>query len=39
MEPELIGAIQELGEDFRFNRSIHRKQHLDQIDTLLRPGV
>lgn len=36
MAPELIGAIQTLGEEFRFNRSIHRQHHLDQIETLIR---
>lgn len=36
MASELIGAIQKLGEEFRFNRSIHRQHHLDQIETLIR---
>ncbi len=36
LAPELIGAIQKLGEEFRFNRSIHRQHHLDQIETLVR---
>lgn len=33
--PELIQAIQDLGEDFRLFRSIHRKRHLDQIEAVL----
>lgn len=33
--PELIDAIQTLGEDFRLFRSIHRKLHLDQIEAVI----
>ncbi len=33
--PELIDAIETLGEDFRLFRSIHRKQHLDQIEAVI----
>ena len=34
--PELITAIERLGEKFRLYRSIHRKLHLDQIEEFLR---
>ncbi len=34
--PEVIEAIDALGEDFRLFRSIHRKHHLDQIEAVLR---
>jgi hypothetical protein len=32
---ELINAIVGLGEKFRLNRSIHRKEHLDEIEEFL----
>ena len=34
--PEFIAAIENLGERFRLYRSDHRKQHLDQIEELLK---
>jgi len=34
--PEMIAAIESLGEKFRLYRSIHRKLHLDQIEEILR---
>ena len=34
--PELIAAIESLGEEFRWYRSIHRKLHLDEIEETLR---
>jgi hypothetical protein len=34
--PEIIAQIEALGEEFRLYRSIHRKLHLDQIETLLK---
>ncbi len=33
---ELIAAIEDLGEDFRLYRSIHRKLHLDEIENILK---
>jgi hypothetical protein len=33
---EFISAIEKLGERFRLYRSDHRKQHLDQIEELLK---
>jgi len=33
---DLIEAIESLGEKFRLYRSMHRKLHLDEIDTALR---
>ena len=32
---ELISAIEDLGENFRLYRSIHRKLHLDEIENIL----
>ena len=34
--PELIAAIEALGERHALDRSIHRKMHLDEIEALLR---
>lgn len=34
--PELIVAIEALGDRHALNRSIHRKMHLDEIETLLK---
>lgn len=36
LSPELISAIEALGDRHALNRSIHRKMHLDDIDTFLR---
>jgi hypothetical protein len=35
ISPELISAIEALGDRHALKRSIHRKMHLDDIDTLL----
>ncbi|UCD09316.1 MAG: DinB family protein [Dehalococcoidales bacterium] len=35
LSPELISAIEALGDRHALNRSIHRKMHLDDIDTFL----
>jgi hypothetical protein len=34
--PELITAIESLGDRHALNRSIHRKMHLDEIENLLK---
>lgn len=34
--PEMIAAIESLGEKFRLYRSMHRKLHLDRIEEILR---
>ncbi|MGA9048049.1 MAG: maleylpyruvate isomerase N-terminal domain-containing protein [Dehalococcoidia bacterium] len=34
--PDLIAAIEALGDSHALNRSIHRKMHLDEIEALLR---
>ncbi len=34
--PDLIAAIEALGERHALDRSIHRKMHLDDIEALLR---
>lgn len=34
-EPELIAAIEGLGGKFRLDRSLHRDEHLDQIEAVL----
>lgn len=34
--PELVAAIEILGDRFRLNRSLHRKMHLDGIEEVLR---
>ena len=34
--PELITAIEDLGDPHRLNRAIHRKMHLDEIESLLQ---
>jgi hypothetical protein len=34
--PEMIAAIESLGEKFRLYRSIHRKLHLDQVEEVLQ---
>ncbi|MGA2159583.1 MAG: maleylpyruvate isomerase N-terminal domain-containing protein [Dehalococcoidia bacterium] len=34
--PDLIAAIEALGDSNALNRSIHRKMHLDEIEALLR---
>ena len=34
--PDLIAKIEGLGEKFRLYRSIHRKQHLDEMEEVLR---
>jgi hypothetical protein len=34
--PELITAIESLGDRHALNRSIHRKMHLDEIEALLK---
>jgi len=36
LSPELIAAIEAPGDRHALNRSIHRKMHLDEIDTLLK---
>jgi hypothetical protein len=36
LSPELISAIESLGDRHALNRSIHRKMHLDDIDTFLK---
>jgi hypothetical protein len=36
LSPELITAIEALGERHALDRSIHRKMHLDEIETLLK---
>lgn len=35
LAPELITAIQAIGEDHKVFRSIHRKLHLDQIEAVI----
>ncbi|MDJ0811433.1 MAG: maleylpyruvate isomerase N-terminal domain-containing protein [Desulfobacterales bacterium] len=35
LPPDLIDAIAKHGENFRFDRSIHRKHHLDQIEAVI----
>jgi hypothetical protein len=37
--PEMIAAIESLGEKFRLYRSIHRKLHLDEIEELLQKRI
>jgi len=34
--PDLIAAIEALGDSHALNRSIHRKMHLDEIEALLK---
>jgi hypothetical protein len=34
--PDLIAAIEALGDNHALNRSIHRKMHLDEIEALLK---
>lgn len=36
VSPELITAIEALGDRHALNRSIHRKMHLDEIEALLK---
>ena len=36
LSPELITAIEKLGDRHALDRSIHRKMHLDEIDVLLK---
>ena len=36
VSPELITAIESLGDRHALNRSIHRKMHLDEIENLLK---
>lgn len=36
LSPDLITSIEALGDRHAFNRSLHRKMHLDEIDTLLK---
>lgn len=36
LTPELIADIEQLGGKFRFDRAEHRREHLDQIEALLR---
>lgn len=35
LAPELIRAIQDIGEDHKLFRAVHRKRHLDQIEAVL----
>jgi hypothetical protein len=37
--PDLIAAIESLGEKSRLYRSVHRKLHLDQIEEILRKRI
>jgi len=36
LSPEMITAIEKLGDRHALNRAIHRKMHLDEIDALLK---
>ena len=36
LSPDMTNAIMSLGERHALNRSIHRKMHLDEIETLLK---
>ena len=36
ISPDLIAAIEALGDSHALNRSIHRKPHLDEIDVFLK---
>jgi hypothetical protein len=35
LSPEMITAIEALGDKFALNRGIHRKMHLDEVDAFL----
>jgi hypothetical protein len=37
LSPEMITAIEKLGDRHALNRAIHRKMHLDDIEALLQP--